>query len=101
MLSKYDLWFADWDKDKPSYLCGLWQFSNKWCGYGINGNVDMNLSYKNYPKIIKNKGLNGFTAYTNYFTYAVKKGDILWDLSQQFLGNGTKYKEIKKLNNLT
>ena len=39
LLSKYDLWFADWDKDKPSYLWGLWQFSNKWCGYGINGDV--------------------------------------------------------------
>lgn len=101
LLSKYDLWLADWNKDKPLYSCGLWQFSNKGCVYGINGDVDMNLSYKNYPKIIKNKGLNGFTAHTNYFTYTVKKGDTLWNLSKVFLGNGTKYKEIKKLNNLT
>lgn len=61
----------------------------------------MNLSYKNYPKIIKNKGLNGFANDTNYFTYTVKKGDTLWTLSKIFLGSGTKYKEIKKLNNLT
>lgn len=101
LLPKYDLWLAEWNKDKPSYSCGLWQFSNKGCVYGINGDVDMNLSYKNYPKIIKNKGLNGFANDTNYFTYTVKKGDALWTLSKIFLGSGTKYKEIKKLNNLT
>ena len=101
LLPTYDLWLADWNEDKPSYSCGLWQFSNKGCVYGVNGDVDMNLSYKNYPKVIKSKGLNGFTAHTNYFTYTVKRGDTLWNLSKIFLGNGTKYKEIKKLNNLT
>ncbi len=87
------------DELLPKY--DLWQFSNKGCVYGVNGDVDMNLSYKNYPKVIKSKGLNGFTAHTNYFTYTVKRGDTLWNLSKIFLGNGTKYKEIKKLNSLT
>ena len=44
---------------------------------GISGNVDLNISYKNYPKIIKSKGLNGFkpnqNTEKNYFDYIVQK----------------------------
>ena len=54
---------------------------------------------------MKAKGLNGFnkpsnTSNTNYFVYTVKKGDTLWVLAQRYLGNGSKYKEIKSLNAL-
>ncbi|MEK9179243.1 MAG: LysM peptidoglycan-binding domain-containing protein, partial [Patescibacteria group bacterium] len=30
--------------------------------------------------------------------YTIKKGDTLWDIAQQFLGNGSKYKEILQVN---
>lgn len=33
-------------------------------------------------------------------THVVKKGDTLWDLAVKYYGNGNKYTEIKKLNNL-
>lgn len=34
-------------------------------------------------------------------TYAVQKGDSLWAIAAEYLGNGTRYTEIKKLNGLT
>lgn len=30
----------------------------------------------------------------------VKKGDTLWRISRKYLGKGTRFKEIMKLNNL-
>ena len=105
LLPKYDLWLAQWGVDAPSVSCGIWQYSSTGKIDGIDGNVDLDVSYKNYPEIMKSKGLNGFNkennpASTNYFTYTVKKGDTLWMIAQRYLGSGTKYKEIKALNAL-
>jgi LysM repeat protein len=36
----------------------------------------------------------------NANTYTVRKGDSLWGIAEKFLGNGTRYSEIKSLNNL-
>lgn len=60
LLKKYDLWLAHWGVTKPSYTCGIWQTSSTGKVNGISGNVDMDISYKDYPNIIKNNGLNGF-----------------------------------------
>ena len=37
----------------------------------------------------------------SYVTYKVKKGDSLWSIAQANLGNGSRWTEIKTLNNLT
>lgn len=59
---KYDLWYAAWpskpDPAKPPRECGIWQYSSKGSVPGINGNVDMDYAYKDYPAIIKKAGLN-------------------------------------------
>lgn len=105
LLKHFDLWLAQWDTDKTAYSCGIWQHSSTGKIDGINGNVDLNISYKNYPEIMKNKGLNGFNSSAdntkNYFEYTIQKGDTLWDLAKKYLGNGARYKEIKELNNLS
>lgn len=36
-----------------------------------------------------------------YRIHTVVKGDTLWDISKKYLGNGSRYPEIKELNNLT
>ena len=103
LLSKYDLWLAQWDVDVPYVACGIWQKSDKVHIDGISGNVDLNVAYKDYASIMKSKGLNGFapsSANKNYFEYTVKKGDTLWVIAQRYLGSGYKYKEIKDLNAL-
>ena len=39
---------------------GIWQHSEKGSVDGINGNVDLDICYKDFPTIIKGKGLNGY-----------------------------------------
>lgn len=62
--SRYTIWVANVGVQKPSYSgsYGMWQYS--WTGKvpGINGDVDMDYSYQDYPAKIKAKGLNGFGA---------------------------------------
>lgn len=41
------------------------------------------------------------TPTSGYETYTVKKGDSLWKIAQNLLGNGSRYKEIMTLNSLT
>ncbi len=105
LLPKYDLWLAQWNIDKPSCTCGIWQYSSTGKIDGIDGNVDLNVAYKDYANIMKANGLNGFnksdnSTNINYFNYTVKKGDTLWAIAQRYLGSGYKYKEIKDLNAL-
>ena len=61
-LKKYDLWLAHWGIKEPSRPCGVWQYTSGGTVPGIRGRVDMNTAYKDYPAIIREKGLNGFEA---------------------------------------
>lgn len=61
VANRYTLWIAEYAsqcKYKGTYA--MWQYSSKGKIAGINGNVDMNECYVDYPRIIKKKGLNGF-----------------------------------------
>lgn len=105
-LKDYDLWLAQWSVGEPEVSCGIWQKSYKGVIDGVTGNVDLNVSFKDYPSIIKAKGLNGFKSsvvepvVTTISTYTVKKGDTLWAIADKLLGVGSKYTEIKALNGL-
>ena len=58
--NRYTVWCADYTSECGySGDYGIWQ---KGCGTisGINGNVDLDECYIDYPTIIKNAGLNGF-----------------------------------------
>lgn len=61
-LSDYDVWLAQWNT-VPTYSgeFGIWQYSCKGLVSGIEGYVDMNLSYKNYAKIIRKGGYNNLS----------------------------------------
>lgn len=58
-LAAYDLWIAHY-ADECGYKGdhGMWQYSSEGKVNGIAGDVDMNWAYKDYPTIIKGKGLN-------------------------------------------
>lgn len=106
----------------------IWQFTSKGKITGINGHVDRNFMYEDYPTIIVNAGYNGHpktsktppapaptpakpkppvykppAARTPIPTknVVVKKGDTLWCLAATHLGAGYRYPEIKKLNGFT
>ena len=61
-VKRFDLWLAHWtDKTNYAGAYGMWQNSSSGKVNGINGNVDTDFAYKDYPTIIKGKKLNGFT----------------------------------------
>lgn len=66
VAKRYALWIAEYNS-KCNYdgEYGIWQYSSTGKVNGINGNVDMDECYVDYPKIIKEGGFNGFTANKN------------------------------------
>lgn len=64
-LKKYDKWLANWSKTNPKKpKHGMWQYGGSYnyirsaimAGYTI----DQDYAYKDYPTLIKEKGLNGY-----------------------------------------
>ncbi|MBR1862880.1 MAG: glycoside hydrolase family 25 protein [Ruminococcus sp.] len=75
---RYDVWVAAFDVARPPYsgTYGMWQYSSHGSVSGVSGDVDLDYAYKDYPAIMREKGLNGFkggksTLDSNGF----KKGD--------------------------
>jgi GH25 family lysozyme M1 (1,4-beta-N-acetylmuramidase) len=61
--TRYAVWVAHWGVSKPTYggSYGMWQFTDKGNLDGINGAVDLDTAYIDYPSEIKKHGLNGYT----------------------------------------
>ncbi len=109
-LDKYDKWLAQWS-NKPTYnkTFGMWQYSSKGSIPGIKGNVDLNIAYKDYPSIIKEKKLNNYNNNvdnnndnneennTNIINYVVKKGDTLIKIATKYK---TTYQVLESYNNI-
>ena len=61
VLNKYALWLAEYgSKLNYSGTYGMWQNSSTYKVNGINGNVDHDYCYVDYPTIIKKGGYNGY-----------------------------------------
>ncbi len=58
-ISEYDVWLAQWNT-VPTYEgdFGIWQYSSKGVVSGIDGYVDLNISYKDYSTIIRKGNYN-------------------------------------------
>ena len=120
--AKYDIWVAHFDVMTPGYngAYGMWQNSSTYKVSGINGNVDHNFAYKDYPSIMKNNGFNGFkkvsvvkgsskkptataatvkkpAAVKKQTVYTVVKGDTLWGIAQKYK---TTVDALVKANNI-
>lgn len=63
-INRYLRWVACWQTKKPvtTFKYGIWQYTSKLTIDGVN--VDGDISYTDYAKVIKNAGLNGFTKET-------------------------------------
>lgn len=76
-LKDFDVWLAHWkvpEVNKYNVPHGIWQYNVLGsetevekgnataigCVPGVNGSIDVDYSYKDYPAIIKKAGLNGF-----------------------------------------
>lgn len=73
-LKTYDKWLAHWTKSPKwdNSFGGLWQYTDSGRVDGIKTKVDMNISYRDYPSIIKRAGLNGYGR--KYVVTAAKSG---------------------------
>lgn len=61
LQKKYDVWVAHYATSTPYTGHTIWQYTSTANINGISGNVDMDYVYVDYPSIIKEAGLNGFT----------------------------------------
>jgi hypothetical protein len=61
VAGRYSLWIAEYGS-KCNYdgLYGMWQYSSTGRISGINGSVDLDECYVDYPTLIKSGGFNGF-----------------------------------------
>ena len=106
-LKRYDKWVASWGNKRPKEpIGGLWQFggstnvirTNKVAGLIC----DQDYSYKDYPKIIKSNGLNGFgkdSETRKEMKYIVKRGDNLSRIAQIYNTTWQKIAEDNKIAN--
>ena len=60
LLGRYDLWLAQWNIESPSKPCGIWQYSSEGYVPGIDGKVDLDYAYIDYPSLMKSHKLNGY-----------------------------------------
>lgn len=105
-LTAYDKWVASWGNTRPTYPeGGMWQFggeTNKIRSKKVAGVVcDQNYAYKNYPTIMKNNSLNGFTKKaptTKTVIHTVKSGETLSGIAKKY---NTTYQKIAKDNNIS
>ena len=99
-LTKYDKWVAHWSKQcsyKGAY--GMWQFggeTNEIRSNRVAGVVcDQNYALKDYPKIIKEKGLNGYSKNITVKP-TVKPSKSVTEIAHEVIngkwGNGTERK---------
>lgn len=60
--NRYSIWVAHWGVKNPSYdgTYGMWQFSATGAVKGINGDVDLDKSYRNFPSVMLKNHLNGY-----------------------------------------
>lgn len=60
ITEKYALWVAQFGSDQPKaeYDYYMWQYSYEGHVNGIEGNVDFNVAYRNFPEILRYYGLN-------------------------------------------
>lgn len=101
--TKYTLWVAEWSS-RCSYdgRYGMWQYSSNRNVKGVNGRVDMNVSYEDFESTIKKAGLNGYKKSTTKTTAAEKTAvtkknvtaKVVNDVIKGVYGNG----DVRKKN---
>lgn len=110
-LRAYTVWLAEY-APRPTYQGSyrIWQYSSTGAVPGIHGHCDMDYSYEDFPRIIRENGLNGFSRgarpsrpsdpapeVPRYVTYTVRRGDTLSGIAARF---HTTWEELARLNRL-
>ena len=94
LRGKYALWYARYASAPGETGIGMWQYRDNGRVDGIRGNVDMDIAYKDFARVISEEGLNHLerpestpdsaTPEPNdVIRYVVKKGDTLSAIAKQ------------------
>lgn len=107
LAKRYALWYARYSGTFDGTDCGMWQYSDSGQVPGISGNVDLDISFVDYPAVIRKAGLNhlGGTAPApepapspEYITYVIQPGDTLSAIAARY---GTTTAALTSLNNIS
>ena len=99
IYKNYDLWLAHWGVIKPKYECQIWQTNSTGYVNGINGNVDMNIAYKNYNENAHSDDDKATLLKAIKESYYEKYLEIARDIIKGKYGNGQDRKnKLKALN---
>lgn len=88
-LKAYDVWLADYTGG-PDYACGIQQTGDAGKVPGITGDVDLDVSFKDYPAIIRAGGYNGYP----------KQGTVAIDTTMDLTRKGGQTYTIKTVSTL-
>ena len=89
VCKKYALWLAEYgSRLNWSGAVGMWQNSSTGRFSGINGDVDTDICYEDYPKMIKTAGLNGFPKPKPEALKELDKPEAAWWKHGDKLDNG-------------
>lgn len=84
---RYAVWVAQYNSTCTyGGPYGIWQYGIGKVN-GISGDCDMDISYIDYPTIIKNAGLNGFKKTDDTVktvSYTIQKGDTLTSIAKKY-----------------
>lgn len=73
-LTAYDKWEAAYvSSDTDQIQNGIWQYSSTGRVPGIEGAVDLDAAYKDYPAIMKAAGLNGYPGAVTFYSVQVSR----------------------------
>lgn len=91
---RYAFWCAQWaNKNSFEGESGLWQYSSKGRVSGVSGNVDLDISYTDYPAIICAGGFNGYSKANTTPTPKAKSVETLAEeVIKGLWGNGEERK---------
>ena len=103
---RYALWYARYADTFDGTDCAMWQYTSQGSVPGISGNVDLNLSYVDFPSVIRDAGLNRLSGgtpspspspapSTDYITYVIQPGDTLSGIAARY---GTTVSALTRLN---
>ena len=105
LAARYALWYARYTDTFDGTDCGMWQYTSQGNVPGISGSVDLDLSYVDYPSVIRSAGLNHLTGNApspvppqQYITYVIQPGDTLSGIASRF---GTTISAIASLNHIS